>query len=648
MIAGDGGATGRVLGPVERVGLALLPVVALGLVLPFGWDRSGPIRWLVLPTVGFALLAASTDRATAAGPAGDERPAGALAVRARVAWVVLLAWGLVATVVAVDPLHAWIGTPDRRFGWLTWLLCGALFTVGVDGGPGARSLAVRATTVGAALLGLHTAGQWFGLLDDGRFAGDRLGGPLGQPAYLGAAAALAAPVAAGLAVDRTAAPRWRLAGALGCGGAVTAIVLSQSRAAWVGSVVGVAVVAGASTWRRRRSPGDDAGRIDRRIAAAAIGVPVVLVAAVPTLRRRLTGAGRSGGVVDGRLDEWRVGLRALGDSPLTGYGPEGYRTVFGANVDEDYVVQWGRDVLTDRAHNGLLDVGLAFGLPGVAAAAAALGLVLLGAVRAARLGEPTLLGLAVGVVAHVVGQQFLFPLSEVDPLFWLLAGLVVGAAAQGGPADPIGRPAPPSRAGPRWRDTARTVTIGAAAGLAVLVAAAGIADIVADAEVATTLDDRRTGPAADAGAGDGELDLATTLRPDSIRYRFLASRLASRRGDLDAALAEIEAGLARSPSDPALRGEEGALLLERARRTTDPAVRQPSIDHAIEVLQDLVLDDPLHPRHLQRLGVALAIAERFDEAEVHLVRAVELAPDDPEARTNLEVLRSLAGERNGG
>ncbi|MEM9563921.1 MAG: O-antigen ligase family protein [Actinomycetota bacterium] len=655
-------ATGSGLAPVERIGLAALPLVALAAVMPFGWDRSGPIRWLALPAIGFALLAAATDRVGSAGrpvartggdgPTGGAQPR--LAGLAIVAWAGLLAWGLVATVLAVDPLHAWIGTPDRRFGWLTWLLCGALFVVGLERGATARPLVVRATAVGAALLGLHTIGQWFDVFDDGGFAGGRLGGPLAQPAYLGAAAALATPIAAGLALDRGTDPGWRVAGAVGATSGGAALLLSQSRAAWLGSIVAVALVALAAVRDRGRGPAaDDPDRLDRlhRLAvAAAVGVPVALVAAVPALRRRVTGAADSGGVIDGRLDEWRVGLRALGDAPLTGHGPEGYRTVFGANVDEAYVVQWGRDVLTDRAHNGLLDIGLAFGAPGLVLAAAALGVVVVGAVRTALVGDPTIVGLAVGVVAYAVGQQFLFPLSELDPLFWLLAGLVVASAASPGRNRTAERRRPATGIGP-LPPTARTAVTGVAVGLAVLTAVAGLADLVGDAEVAGAIDGRRTDTTVgsiaetDPGAPAEELDRATALRPDSIRYRFIASRLASGRGDLDAALREVRAGLARSAADPALRGEEAALLLTLARGETDPAAREPAIDRAIEVLDRLVADDPLHPRHLQRLGVALALAGRFDEGEVHLLLAVELAPDDPEARTNLEILRTLADEQ---
>src|SRR3546814_11886718 len=48
-----------------------------------------------------------------------------------------------------------------------------------------------------------------------------------------------------------------------------------------------------------------------------------------------------------------------------------------------------------------------------------------------------LAGLAAGLVAHWSGQLFLFPLVELEPLAWLLAGTLV--AATGSPPEPAAR-----------------------------------------------------------------------------------------------------------------------------------------------------------------------------------------------------------------
>jgi hypothetical protein len=86
------------------------------------------------------------------------------------------------------------------------------------------------------------------------------------------------------------------------------------------------------------------------------------------------------------------------------------------------------------------------------------------------------------------------------------------------------------------------------------------------------LADRLLRRAADApGATDlRDADRATRLRSDSIRTWYVAARVAARGPaltDVDAAVARVARGLQRSPRDPALRGLNADLLVERALRS---------------------------------------------------------------------------------
>src|SRR5690606_23151568 len=130
----------------------------------------------------------------------------------------------------------------------------------------------------------------------------------------------------------------------------------------------------------------------------------------------------------GRIDEWRVATRVIADHPVLGVGPEGYRIAFAGGVDDGYEVAHGRDPQPDRAHSGPLDVTLAGGVPALLAWGAGAALVVRAAWRALRRGPPLVAGLAAALVAHLVGQLTLFPLAEVEPVAWLLAGLVLAAA----------------------------------------------------------------------------------------------------------------------------------------------------------------------------------------------------------------------------
>jgi len=292
---------------------------------------------------------------------------------------------------------------------------------------------LRALTVGAVVAGTYsilelTEVDWF----DQGFSDGRIGATFGQPAFLGAAMVLAIPAAASLVVDYSVPRVWRIAGLAGTGLGSTALLGSQSRAAWVGFGVAALMVATAQQKRLRARFGNF------RIAGLAIVLMAIIAtvaATTPVGDRAQTLADPNNAVFSGRLDEWQVGGRALIGSKLggiVGYGPETYRTVFGEYVDEQYVIDYGRDTFTDRAHNGPLDTALAGGL------LAGLGLLLLHVgltvecLRAMR-RSPTDVALAGATLAYMVQQLFLFPLSELDPVLYILAGLLVGRSGSARP-----------------------------------------------------------------------------------------------------------------------------------------------------------------------------------------------------------------------
>ena len=75
-------------------------------------------------------------------------------------WVALIGVLLLATIRAVDPLSAWIGTPDRRLGFLAWLTLPALFLAGHSCTTRAATrILLRAGTTGASVLGLWAAAE---------------------------------------------------------------------------------------------------------------------------------------------------------------------------------------------------------------------------------------------------------------------------------------------------------------------------------------------------------------------------------------------------------------------------------------------------------------------------------------------------------
>jgi hypothetical protein len=251
-----------------------------------------------------------------------------------------------------------------------------------------------------------------------------------------------------------------------------------------------------------------------------------------------------------------VAARVAVDHPLTGVGPEGYRIAFAEGVDARYERAHGREQQPDRAHSAPLDIVLAAGAPGLVAWAALVVLVGRRVLRGLRHGPLWVAGLAMGLVAHLAGQLLLFPLAEVEPVAWLLAGLVVGV---------VEGPTTSGQVRGRWPRR-----LGVVAGVLALGAlVSGVTEVRAD---------RRAGDAAEAlahgdhrAAARAAVD-AAAQRPDIVRFHLLAgiSLVADERGAL-AGITQLDQALDVSPGDPAILLARVRLLVDRADATRVPA-----------------------------------------------------------------------------
>jgi O-antigen ligase len=532
--------------------IAALFIGTVAAVDPYGLVPSGPARWTVTTVLtGLAVVVLLRESVRV------DRVTGAL-------WAALIGWLFLAALFAVDTRYAWIGTPDRRLGWIAWCTFPLLFVCGQAlRGERDRRLVLRGAAIAAAMLGVWCVCERLGSsLIDESFAGHRVGGPFGQPAYVGAAAVLLLPLAAGLACDREEPRWWRGVAVAGVIGSFAALVLAQTRGAWFGFLVAGAL------WGLRRG-----GVLRRRWRECALGfgAVVVLFAVTPLGGRFASAFDLEHGTTRGRFDDWAVGARVVEHHPVLGVGPEGYRVVFPQVVSAGYVRRYGTDVIPDRAHNGIIDVAADGGVVAGVLYAALLAMLVAVAWSALRARDPLVVALAVAVVAYVVQQLFLFPLSELDPLFWIAAGMLVAAS----------RPA-------------RTFTVRVPVVVPLVVAACvvfgavmGTREIVADRLLERAAKAPGTTQLRDA-------DRATRLRPDSIRTWYVAARIAARGPaltDVDAAITRVERGLRDAPRDPALRGLDADLLVERAVRSglDDDRTRARTVVDA-----DLV-DAPLDP-----------------------------------------------------
>jgi Flp pilus assembly protein TadD len=125
---------------------------------------------------------------------------------------------------------------------------------------------------------------------------------------------------------------------------------------------------------------------------------------------------------------------------------------------------------------------------------------------------------------------------------------------------------------------------------------------------------------------------ADPLRVNRIpAYVLLAETMAS-QGDLEGAAREWRAILGIAPSDPGARAQLARTLSAQAQarlRQGDGAGGEAQAREAVALA-------PRDPDAHNLLGAALASMGRFEEAITHFHEALQLSPNDPQARANLE------------
>ena len=541
-----------------------------------------------------AVASVSNDMSVGSSLQSDKRPLGIAAVG-------FSGWMVLSTSMAVDRWHAVVGTPDRRFGLLAWLLVVLAVRIGVVLAKAHRTL-VHSLHLGLVLAALSvtlvSGAQLIGWVPSGGHGfGGRWTGLYGQPIYLGMAALFFGLASLGLALDRSQRLWWRVLALFGAMGCVVTLVGSAARGPALGAALGAAIMSGGLLV--------GSGRVRRwRLGRA------VLVLATVGMAGAVLVAGRDRGF--SRFDEWQIALHAIESAPLFGFGPEGYRVVFGQFVTEGYVQRYGAEVFTDRAHNGLADLALT---GGVVAAGFYLACLTLMSIRVwdRRLQMSTTeWGVVAGCGGFLIAQQTLFPIVVLDPIVALYLGTLLWAS----PSSPVVQgdtqvfDLVPRRI--RWL---RMLTGSSLLFLACLAAVVGGRE---------TLAERKLSVEAQSWTIDqSDVLHAVELAPDSIRVRYVASQLLVQGGtilDLDAGIAQLEAGLAISSKDPALQQRHGELLVQRAQRSGSTTDREA----AWEVVSRLIEVQPFSPRALLLASEAARLVGDEAEASRLAGRAADL------------------------
>ncbi|HXI16046.1 MAG TPA: O-antigen ligase family protein, partial [Chloroflexota bacterium] len=389
-------------------------------------------------------------------PAPSSERAGTPALQARIPWflrhapfiaagAVALGWVL-ASVFSVAPEQSWWGLPPRWAGTRAQLYNVGLFLIAASVLTRQAQLTRLAvvTAVAGVITGAYSLLQsikidpfeWAGYVGSTQ-AADVSGRPIGtfgNPNFLAGYLVLSLFVTAGATLHiRHIGGRAALLVAFLV--QATALVITQTRGAWVGTLVGAVVfgtlVAALSgrRWQRWLLGGCAAFLLVLALLRAAqpIAVPGSFLARATSIVQptEFTAAVR--------LALWRSASVVWLERPLVGFGPDALGSVFQRTYGPELAAaEGGAAGLTqyDRSENAVLDTLLATGALG-GLAMLAVGLVVARSVSLlTRRGgaAPLVAGATAALAAHLVAQQFNVEVVGASFLAWLLAGALAGLA----------------------------------------------------------------------------------------------------------------------------------------------------------------------------------------------------------------------------
>lgn len=405
---------------VQRAGIFLLPLAFLpGVVDEFVLPKLLLTRLLVLILAVLLLVGWSLQRAITWRRTPLDWPL-----------IAFLGSAALSSVFAVNQMVAIFGTYDRWEGLLTIATYALLFWLAVQfisGEADARGLTWSVLLSGYIVAVAAVLQSGFGLLGGGyfRFAGGaiRADVTLANPDFLGIFLAMLLPVALAKLINQR--PLYTRILAANLVIVLTlALLLTYTRSAWIGALIGTVVVL---SLRR--------GRFHVWSALAFAAALLIGIAILAGARAAETGTNQasvvdniyarvvsiadlSAGTESRRLQIWRDTIPLIASRPILGYGPDTFGLVF-----PKFETANQQGTLWDKAHEEVLGTAATQGIVGVLAYA----WIMVAFIRAfwvgrRRRGAVALFG---GWVAYEIGVQVNFSYIPTSAPFWLFAAAAI-------------------------------------------------------------------------------------------------------------------------------------------------------------------------------------------------------------------------------
>lgn len=553
-----------------------------------------------------------------------------------------------SSITGVDVGHSFWSTVERSEGLLLWIHLCIFFVIVTSVFRERREQIVllRTVTIAGWLQVLYAAGQFvhagFALITNG----ERLSGAVGNPAFLAAYLILIMGPCAWLAtIDKN--KWWRLS-------SVTLIVTSlfivfqtQTRGAMVGIFIG-------GTWYLMRSIRHNSRRgnifLGAFLAICAIGISALI--AVPQTRTlleeqtditRFTTINPEDITVNNRLIVWRVGWRAFLEKPLLGWGPENFHIPFSRYFDPAIARDIGSNAWYDRAHNVLVEIGVASGLFGLLGYCIFIFFLFRGIARQKNHEKPfSRIALEATLIAYTVQNVFVFDTLASYLMLMLIAALINSTTtAQTKPSHQATAVKQPGIA-------ARMLVVGLVASACAcwIAFATIIRPAYANILVLDTVRTHRNDAAAGATAFTRALELAG---PEQEEYRFILvqfTRDLIHKNGATAEIAplfkftvrEIEDSIAHNPYTLQLQLLAAELYLDG--RSYHPA----SLTRAAAHAERAVAESPNRYQPYTTLARIRAAQGHYAEAISLLTKATQLNDRFAEGFWNLAIANILSGQ----
>ncbi len=355
--------------------------------------------------------------------------------------VTFLAVASLATLVSGAPAAGVLSASWHGDGLLMYLAYVVMGLAAARLGRRDASRLVDALLGGGIIMGAVAVAQFYGLDIIGWSA--RMGtlpvmpaGTLGNRMFLGGYLSLLLPLCAGLAVDEAEPRWWMYAVASAVMGA--ALVASQTRAAWIGSVIaGVLLLRllPVSPVAARRCAGFGA-------AAAAIAIIMMVTQPHAALMHRAMSMFNPGDLsLRQHVLAWNQTLSLIGHAPVLGWGfSPPLDRLPGVASAAAVPVLVGRPVITDITPNELLHVAFVSGVAGLAAYLwvwVTLVSRLQTSLRAAAARPHLRTAVLASLLAYFVWLQLVWSRLGPAHVFWVLAGVAIAVTRADDP-DPRG------------------------------------------------------------------------------------------------------------------------------------------------------------------------------------------------------------------